>query len=217
MRVIVLGAGQGYQLDGFNKLLIKDPADGKRILDKYREAFAGKEMTVVVGYRAINVMHHYPDLAYIYNKDWAVTNNSYSLSLTLTDEPCYVISGDLFIEPELIQELDAGAPDLVVTQVRESRTLSAVNVSVDADGRIKEVYQGKLRNVSDPEAIGIFKVSSPVLLTAWKRNCREYANLFVGQNLPFDTDASVFAADLGGHRLDEVNTPMDYLRLLDRR
>lgn len=216
-QVIVLAAGQGYQLDGFNKLLIKDPASGKCILDKYLEAFEGKKLTLVVGYRAINVMHNYRDLEYIFNPDWAVTNNSYSLSLALTDKPAYVISGDLLIEPELIAALDDGPDDLVVTQMRENRTLSAVNVSMDTAGRIAAVYQGKLRNVSDPEAIGIFKVGSPDLLNAWKRNCREYGNLFVGQNLPYDRTTPVFGVDVGMHQVEEVNTPMDYLRLLELR
>ena len=56
MRVIILAAGQDCQLDGYNKLLIKDPESGDSVLDKYIEAFNGFNITVV-GYRAINVMH----------------------------------------------------------------------------------------------------------------------------------------------------------------
>lgn len=215
MRVIVLGAGQGYQLDGFNKLLIRDPVDGRHIIEKYHDAFAGMNMTIIVGYRAINVMQKYRDYQYVYNSDWAVTNNSYSLNLAINDEPCYVISGDLLIEPDLIQMLEKSGPDLVVTQHRESRTLSALNVSTNSQGRVQEVYQGKLRNNSDPEAVGVYKISSPALLASWRRNCREYGNLFVGQNLPFDTDIPITTVDVGQHRLDEINTPMDYIRLLE--
>ncbi len=214
-RVIVLGAGQGYQLDGFNKLLIKDPVSGRRIIDKYIEAFSGKKLTVVVGYRAINVMHNYPDLDYVYNSDWAVTNNSYSLSLALTEEPCYVISGDLLIGSELVYDLDSAGANLIVGKVRENRTLSAINVCANTEGRVSEVYQGKLRQVSDPEAIGIFKISSPELLSLWKRNCREHGNLFVGQNLPYDLETPVYMFNSDRHSVEEVNTPLDYLRLLE--
>ena len=215
MRVIVLAAGQGYQLDGFNKLLIKHPEEGSRIIERYQEAFRGKDMTIVLGYRAINVMHNYPDLDYIYNGDWAVTNNSYSLSMAISDEPCYVISGDLFFDPKLITELDEAGPNLVATQMRENRTLSAVNVSATENGVIDEVYQGKLRNMQHPEAIGIFKISDPKLLSAWKRNCLEYGNLFVGQNIPFEDGVDVISHDVSGYKIDEVNTPMDYLRILE--
>jgi choline kinase len=216
MRVIVLAAGQGYQLDGFNKLLIRDPLDGQRIFEKYISAFPNMEITVVVGYRAINVMQQYPDFSYIYNQDWAVTNNSYSLSLAISDEPCYVISGDLFIQPELIQLLEESGPNVILTQNRENRTMSALNVSMDENRRINEVYQGKLLNISDPEAVGIFKISSPDLLKEWHRNCRKYRNLFVGQNLPYNTSRPITAIDVDKHRLCEINTPMDYIRLLDK-
>ena len=65
MRVIILAAGQAVQLDGYNKLLIKDPSTKKTILDMYLEAFQGHDVTIVLGYRAINVMHEYGDLNYI--------------------------------------------------------------------------------------------------------------------------------------------------------
>jgi|TARA_B100001059_G_C17809085_1_gene571099 choline kinase len=216
MRVIILAAGQGYQLDGFNKLLIRDPLDNHRIFDKYIAAFSGMDITVVVGYRAINVMQQYPDYNYIYNQDWAVTNNSYSLSLALSEEPCYVISGDLFIQPELIRFLEESEPDLVLTQNRENRTMSALNVRMDDDQIINEVYQGKLLNPLDPEAIGIFKITSSELLKEWNRNCRKYRNLFVGQNLPYHIQKPIKAIDIGNHRICEINTPMDYIRLLGR-
>lgn len=216
MRVIVLAAGQGFQLDGFNKLLIRDPVDNKLIIEKYREAFDGMDLSIVLGYRAINVMNKYPDFDYVYNSDWAVTNNSYSLNLSLNDEPCYVISGDLFIEPELVTMLENYGPNLVLTKNRESRSLSALNVSTDNNGYIQELYQGKLRKPNDPEAIGIYKISSPEILKKWRRNCREYGNLFAGQNLPYDLKTPVVNVDIQGHRLDEINTPMDYIRLLNR-
>lgn len=216
MRVIVLAAGQGFQLDGFNKLLIRDPIDNKLIIEKYRDAFDGMDITIVLGYRAINVMNNYQDFNYIYNSDWAVTNNSYSLNLSLNEEPCYVVSGDLFIEPDLIKMLEDSGPNLVLTQNRASRSLNALNVSADNNGNIKELYQGKLREANDPEAIGIFKISAPEILKKWRRNCREYGNLFVGQNLPYDLKSPILSVDIQGQRLDEINTPLDYIRLLNR-
>jgi choline kinase len=214
MRVIVLAAGQGYQLDGFNKLLIKHPADGKRIIERYLEVFKGKNITFVLGYRAINVMHSYPSLNYVYNDSWAVTNNSYSLSLAINDEPCYVVSGDLFFDAALIAELESAPPNLVATQMRDSRTLSAVNVAANENNVINETYQGKLRDVSHPEAVGIFKISDPALLMTWKRNCIDYGNLFVGQNIPFSKGVDIISYDVQKYVIDEVNTTTDYLRLL---
>jgi len=215
MRVIILAAGQGFKLDGFNKLLIKHPETGKRIIDTYIEAFHGKDITVVTGYRAINIMHNYPKLNYIHNPDWAVTNNSYSLALALDDSPCYVISDDLIITSDLIKMLDNAPQDCVLTEVRENRTLTAVNCVVNHDDKtIKNIYQGSLREQIDPEAIGIYKISDADVLRSWKRNCVEHGNLFAGQNLPLNIGKQIYSCDIGACSLSEVNTPMDYIRLI---
>jgi choline kinase len=214
MRAIILAAGQALQLDGYNKLLIKDPVDGRTILAKYLEAFDGFEITVVLGYRAINVMHEYPQLNYAFNSEWAVSNSSYSLSLALTDEPCYVISGDFFIEPTLIKAMDKIKGNVVGTLHRENRTLNALNVTTDPDGKIKDIYQGKLKNSHDPEAIGIYKVTSRSLLKSWRKNCVNHSNLFIGQNLALESSEALRTFDLANHRLEEVNTPLDYMRIL---
>lgn len=214
MRLIILAAGQGYQLDGFNKLLIRDPHDNKEILEKYIIAFPDTKITVVVGYRAINVMEKYPEFDYVYNPDWAVTNNSYSLGLALSEEPCFVISGDLLIEPELVDHMNNCGPDIVMTADRQNRTMNAINVSIDTNKRIREVYQGKLTNPYDPEAVGIFKISSANILREWHKNCMKYRNLFAAQNLPFQTDIPIIAETIGEHRLHEINTPLDYIQLM---
>tara|TARA_Y100000768_G_C23961321_1_gene675538 strand:+ start:1291 stop:1959 length:669 start_codon:yes stop_codon:yes gene_type:complete len=213
MRVIILAAGQAVQLDGYNKLLIKDPESGDSILDKYLKAFEGFDVTIVLGYRAINVMHEYPDLDYEYNSQWAVTNSSYSLSLTLNQEPCFVINGDFFIEPELVSAMQNSDPDLIATLPRESRASNALNVSID-EGNVIDIYQGKLKQTSDPEAIGIYKITSREILKTWRYNCINHSDLYVGQNLISNSNHNLKSFDVSSFRVDEVNTPLDYLRIL---
>ena len=215
MREIILAAGQGLQLDGDNKLLIQDPLSGKNILDKYLEAFAGMKITIVLGYRSINVMHKYPKLEYIYNRDWAVWNNSYSLSLAITEEPTFVISGDLMIEPNLIKAMKDSGPNIVASRIRDSRTIGALNMKIE-NNIISEVYEGKLRDINDPEAVGIYKITSSSILRSWKKKCIENKNLFIGQNLPFQlSDTPIESFDIGDFRFDEVNNPLDYIKLLE--
>jgi len=216
MRAIVLAAGQGFQIDGMNKCLIRDPRDGCSVLGKLVRAFAGKHITVVVGYRAIAIMQEYPTLDYILNPDWSITNNSHSLALALNHEPCYVVSGDMIFEPDLIKAMDEGPPDTVLTECRENRIQTAVNCHLDGS-RIVDIYQGHVRSPQDPEAIGLFKVSHPDLLQAWRANCLDHGNLFVGMNLPLDSAAPPIQAFEGrGFRFDEINTPLDYMNLLTR-
>jgi choline kinase len=215
-RVIVLAAGRGHQLDGATKVLIRHPATGRTILDHFIDAFAGKRITVVVGFRAIQIMEQYPQLDYVINHDWAVTNNAMSLGLALDGEPSYVTSGDIFLERALIDELDQAAPNLALTELRDNRTLTAIHCVLRDDGSIAETYQGPVKDVRHPEAIGLFKITDDELLRRWKHLSIRHGNLFVGQTLPCE-EAPIAAVPRNDHPFVEINTPADYLRLLEQQ
>ena len=216
MRTIILAAGQGFQLDGCVKLLIRDPQSGERIIDQFIKIFSKTKITVVVGYKAIDIMQRYPDLNYVFNSDWKITNNSYSLGLGLNDEPCYVVSSDLFIAPEIIKILEDAEPNCILTENRENRELNSLNCKIVKNRQIDEIYQGPRRNINDPEAIGVYKISDKDLLQSWKKNCLRYGNLFAGQNWRFDMSC-VYSVDKENYRLDEINTVFDYLNLIEKR
>ncbi|MDE7065988.1 MAG: NTP transferase domain-containing protein [Desulfovibrionaceae bacterium] len=215
MRTIILAAGQGTVLDGMVKCLIKHPGTGKTLLEHMLEAFSTHAITVVVGYRAIEIMQHQPHLHYVYNREWALTNSAYSLGLALTEEPCFVVSGDLFFCPSLIRQLEEMPGNVAVTTLRENRPLSAINC-VMRNGRIEEAYMGHLRNAAHEEALGLFKIVDPDLLRTWKDRCLKYGNMFAGMALPFEEFFSpVTTLPLGREPFFEVNTVDDYLRLLE--
>jgi choline kinase len=214
-KAIILAAGRGNQADGIAKALIRHPVTGKSILDHAIKAFAGKKIVVVAGFRAIQVMETHPEVDYVLNHDWAITNNAMSLALALDDEPSYVVSGDIFFERGLIERLDAEPADLVLTENRENRALSAVHCRLRADGTVSATYQGPVQDMAHPEAIGLFKISSPTILSAWKRLCTKHGNLFVGQVLPCGEEP-VYAVDRAQAMFDEINTPVDYLQLIER-
>lgn len=214
-RAIILAAGQGFQLDGINKLLIQHPATGRTILDHALEAFSGKDVTVVVGFRAIEIMQRYPRLDYVINHQWALSSNGLSLGLALDERPTYVVSGDIFFERELIAELDRSRADLALVEARENRVPSSIHCVLRPDRTIEETYQGPVRQVSHPEAIGLFKIGAPRLLAEWKRRCARHGNLFVGQLLPCDGEP-VGVFERGEHPFDEINTADDYLRFAKR-
>lgn len=213
--VIILAAGKSLQLDGVSKALIRHPGTGKTVLDCAVESFAGKRITVVVGFRAIHIMQNYPRLRYVHNPDWALTNNALSLSLALGNEPSYVVSGDIFVGPELIQRLDAAAPNFALTSMREKRSPTAIHCVTNGEGQITETYQGPVRSMAHPESVGLFKISDPSILRTWQRRCLQHANLFAGQLLPC-TEAPIASVSLQDDELfHEVNTPTDYIELLE--
>ena len=212
-KVIILAAGKANELDGLNKVLIRHPKTGLRVLDHLIAAFEGKDITVVVGHRAVQIMQLYPELNYVINSEWAVSNNAMSLGLALSNEPTYVVSGDMIFDKNLVSMLDQHEPNLVLTEKRENRTLSAVHCVLNENKEIVETYQGQVKNVIHPEAIGLFKISDKEILDRWKRTSVKHGNLFVGQTLPCDL-CSIKSVLLGHHSFIEINTADDYLRLI---
>ena len=215
MRIIILAAGQGFQLDGYNTVLIKHPKTGQCIMEQYLELFDYREITMVVGYRAVNIMHRYPKLRYVFNSQWSITNNSYSLGLALSDEPCFVVSSDMFIDKEIFKMMEDAEANCVLTENSEERVLASLNCSLE-DRRIQEIYQGEVRTRQDPEAIGVYKITDSNLLSIWRHSCLRHTNLFHAQNLPLNEETSVYSVDIGSYNLDEINTPLDYIKLIDK-
>jgi choline kinase len=213
-RAIVLAAGEGLSLDGFAKALIRHPATGERVLDHYCELLEDLEITVVVGYRAIEVLHTFPDLHYVHNANWRLTGNAYSLGLALDDRPCLVLSADFFMDPAVIGKMQDAADNAVLSTTRGNRTMSATNLVVDGAGRITEVYQGAVKSDRDPEAPGIFKICDRELLRAWKRACLDAPSMFALRCLPLEP--AIMAVPLGDLELSEINTPLDYIALMER-
>lgn len=212
-KVIVLAAGKSLQLDGINKVLIKHPHDGRTVLDYIVEAFEGKEVTVVVGFSAIQIMQAYPKLNYVINPNWSLTNNAMSLGLALDENPTYVVPGDIFLNKKLIDRLDAQAENIALTRLTENRVLSSIHCVTDTSDNITDVYQGPVRSVNHPESTGIFKISDGAALREWKRRCTQHANLFAGQLIP-NQIVPIKSVDTKDDVISEINTPVDYLNLM---
>jgi len=214
MRLIILAAGQGFKLDGFNKILLKDPVTKKRILDYYLDYFSDYDITVVVGYRSITIMNEYPQLDYIYNKQWRVKSNSYSLALALTEEPCIILPSDLFFEEKLMTLIKKTPNDMALVANTENRSTHALNCHVK-NNKIVDIYPGKAK-INDPELIGAYKIKNKEILRRWRRNCLANDTLFSGQNLPIK-EYDIFALDKRNYLLFEINTPNDYINFITLR
>jgi choline kinase len=216
MRCIILAAGESIFLDGMIKSLLINPLTGLSFLKQACTAFASCEITVVVGHRAIEIMQAFPELNYVYNSDWAVTNNAYSLGLALDERPCIVISADLLLSNKLIDQIMTAPLNSILVSKKENRIPTEINCVVN-NSTLIETYMGPLRSSEDPASIGVFKLSSCNLLRLWKNRCLQHGNLFAGQTLPLGSKLEpIFALPLVAEAVvHEVNTVLDYMRLLD--
>lgn len=202
-------------LDGMSKCLIRHPRDGKTILDHMAESVHEIPITVVVGYKAVEIIERYPYFNYVVNHDWAITNSAYSLGLALDDSPCIVAPGDIFVNKQTMDCLLRGNSDCALATRRENRGLTAINAEI-CDERINEIYMGPLHDPCDVELVGIFKISSPELLSIWKKNCMVHSNLFCGQTLPVAPALPSISPCFMDQRCmyHEINTVSDYIRLV---
>jgi len=214
MRLIILAAGQGFKLDGFNKILLKDPVTKKRILDYYLDYFYDYDITVVVGYRSITIMNEYPHLNYIYNKEWRLKGNSYSLALALTEEPCLILPSDLFFDKELANLIKKSPDNMALVANTENRSMQALHCQAK-DNKITKVYGGDSKP-GDPELMGVFKIKNKQILRKWRKNCLVNGNVFIGKNLPIK-ESEIFAVDKDDHLLYEINTPNEYINFINLR
>ena len=216
MKAIILAAGQCLHLDGYHQLLVRDPKTNNTILDSYIEIFGADSITIVVGYRAIEIMTQYPMLEYVYNREWAVTNNSGSLGLIDITEPSFVLSSDLFISPKLIAGMTKLKGNVILTALREARAASAISCFLE-NNTVKDIYKGRVKRLTDPECLGVFKVDSAKMMSSWIKRCRQYPELFVAENLPLGGNDVMQNMDLGHEFFYEINSVNDYIHFLSKR
>jgi hypothetical protein len=214
-QLLVLAAGRGIGLDGFHKLNLVSPSDGRTILARYQQQLS-TDVTIVVGYRAPEIMSQHPDLAYVYNYRWFETGSSYSAGLGLSRAPVIVTPSDLFLDERAAEIVRMSSGNVLFTSRTENRPQAAVNVSSDA-GRILDVYQGPKRRGQDTEFRGIVRVEDSDLLSSLADACLSKAsNAFFEAIVPFiDQFREV---DLEGD-VREINSVDDYMEFFnaDRR
>ena len=210
MKLIILAAGDAFELDGYSKLLINHPKENKNILELYSDIFDVKDIIIVVGFKAIEIMNKYPQFTYIYNKKWQTSGSSFSLSLALDDEPCYVVSSDILLDKKTIQSISQ-YENCALIKYSENKRPSSINASIK-NNKINSIYSGLSQN-NDPELLGVYKISNSSLLKEWKRNCVINYELYAGENLPIIQNISIDTYKASDN-VFEINTPEDYIHFL---
>ena len=214
MKLIILAAGDSYELDGFNKLTIKHPKYNMSIIDIYKKIFNVNHIQVVVGFRAMNIMNDYPDFDYIINNKWQTTGSAYSLSLALDKNPSYIISSDFILNPQLDNIFNSDNQNVVFVKKSESKRLTSLKCKVNND-IIENIYRGKSKNMNDYEILGIFKITDPDILYNWKIKSINNPTMYAGETLimdNFNLSYEIIDEDI----ITEINTPLDYINFLNR-
>lgn len=215
-RLLILSAGRGIGLDGYHKLKLVAPSSGETILDMYKRHFGG-HITVVVGYRAPELMAENPDLGFCYNYNWFETGSAFSAHLGLAalnaGEPVLVVPSDLFISDEAARQINAAEGNVIFTRDTENRDMNAVNVAQNPDGTIASVYSGPKRGGDDDQFCGIAKIADADLRRSLSASCEEHPSLAFSECLDMHRD-QFRAVRLNGW-LSEINSVEDYMEFFE--
>ena len=213
MKLIILAAGDSFELNGFNKLLLKNPLTRETILDQYIRFFKPTSIKIVLGYKAIDIMNEFPNFDYIINENWQTTGSAYSLYLALNKEPCYVISSDLFFSKSLPEKVLNKFDNHICTVKSESKRLTSLNTKV-SNNLVNEVYRGR-SNKDDFELVNFFKIINPDILNLWKKNCKNNPEAYVGELLPY-SEFEISNISVDKSDLFEINTHLDFINYLNK-
>ena len=137
--LLVLSAGRGIGLDGFNKLNLVSPSTGETILDRYNRQL-GKNITIVTGYRAPEIMSCYPKFKFVYNYVWYETGSAFSAALGLKNEPTVIVPSDLFIGDDEAETISNASGNVIFTFKSENRAMGAVNITIK-EKNILDIYE----------------------------------------------------------------------------
>jgi choline kinase len=162
MKAVILAAGVGSRLGGtLPKSLIQIGEDTTILSNQVTilKKLGVREIIVVVGFKKEVIMEYYPELVYVYNPRFHITNTAYSLKLALervTPDDVLWTNGDVVFEEAIAQkmvEVDGNA----VAVVRKPCGEEEVKYTVTPDGNIGAISKA----VENPEgeAIGINRIS----------------------------------------------------------
>lgn len=159
MKVIILAAGCGKRLGLKKPKAIVELWDKKTILDiqveRVRKYIAEKDIYVVVGYKAEEVMKTHPELTYIYNPRYGETNTSKSLlrgMQHIEEENVLWMNGDIVFEEEILSTILASKQSCILVDDKKCGE-EEVKYKTDQDGYVSEI--SKHVKSSMGEALGI--------------------------------------------------------------
>lgn len=231
MKAIILAAGIGTRISKFIEEKPKSMVDiGGITLMQYTiemlKSKGIKDITVCVGYKAdyIKTVVGGSDVRFIYNPFYDVTNGIASMWFArdiLTAEDTIIMSGDLYIEPGILDELieEKNSPVLLVDSTR----------IVDADYRFHFengilMRHGKDLSIADTtgENLGIAKLSDGFASTYREHmidmiNHQKHSVWWESVMYDMLPELNIHVHDIAGKFWAEVDMIEDYRKILRHR
>ncbi len=231
MKAIILAAGMGTRISRFIDEKPKCMVDiGGTTLIKYtvnllRQKGVG-DITVAVGYKADLITEELRDenVNFAFNPFYDVTNGIASMWFAkehLTDEETIIMSGDVYLEPEIIDKLIASKDDPVL--LADSSRIIEADYRYNYKNGILKKY-GKDLSIAETtgECLGIAKLGKDFVKVYKDHMCDMINNQIHSvwwENVLYDLSGTmnIYVNDVAGCFWAEVDYVEDYKRIIKHR
>ena len=232
MKAIILAAGKGTRISKFIDEKPKCMVDvGGQVLIEYTvdmlRSKGIEEIIIVVGYKADVIKEHLKDknVTFVYNPFFDVTNGIASIwfakDYLVDNEETMIMSGDVYLEPEIVDEL-INFEKSPVLLADSSRRLEADYRYYYEDGILKKYGKDLSVEETTGECLGVAKLSAD-FVSVYRNHMIDMINSQCHsvwwENVLYDLSSSmnVYIHDVAGIFWSEVDYVEDYRRIIKYR
>jgi len=219
MKAVILAAGGGTRFKrSFPKTLSVLP-DGEQILGRQiriMRKYGIREIYVVVGFKKDLIMETFPDVFYVYNPLYHLTNTSKSLRMAIKNLSGEIlwVNGDVVFEEMALKKIISVAGNVVGVNNAHCGE-EEVKYRIDEQSHICEI--SKEVQHADGEAIGINKIAPetlPMFIDALQ-TCADTDYFEKAVELIIQKGASFKPVDISEFKCIEVDFEEDWQKTLD--
>jgi choline kinase len=228
MRAVIMAAGVGSRIQGLthNKPKCLIEAGERSLISRNVEMLQRKgiyDITVITGYKSELIRKELgTQVRYFDNPFYRVTNSIASLWLAkdLLDDDLILMNADLYFEEGVLDT--ALAQDDGAVMISDLTRIDDADFRFGVDGRCIRKTGNKLTNAeTDCEYVGIVRIDKSFIAPFKNRlekmiSNRDMNNWWEGVLYSFiEEGMDIYHADVKGTFWTEVDTPVDYTRLMN--
>ncbi|HEY5938778.1 MAG TPA: NTP transferase domain-containing protein [Kofleriaceae bacterium] len=219
MKAVILAAGRGIRLGSvipktLTRLCTGEPILG-RLLTEVARHVRLEDVFVVVGFGSQLVMEAFPDVTFVYNKDFASTNTAASMLLALQriDDDVLTLNGDLVLRAGLLEKL-VRSPTSAMQVTRSIVGDEEVKYLLDETGYISAVSKELRGGIGEAVGANLIRHRDLAAVIAGLQQCEPHDYFERGFEVALGTATPVRFAPVFADANDcvEVDFPADLVR-----
>lgn len=216
MKGIILAAGLGTRFEAQIPKPLTLITNNKTILDfqieKLEKRIGIDNILIVVGYKKESIVEKFPELSFVYNKEFETTNTSKSLLLALKetdDDDVIWMNGDIYFDDEVLDFIIKSDQSCCLVDNKKCGN-EEVKYNLNQHGFVKQLS----KSINDPkgEALGINLIKKKDLdyfrSELEKVNDNDYFEKAL-ENLTLNNKIKLVPISIGNLFCSEIDFPED--------